>query len=607
MAAGEDGVWTLEVTLDRFRPEGIAADTTALVDELLLQLVYQLKTSDGGAITKTLEFAVAGEIEDGTAVVARLRFASPAERDQALAAITTSGAGCGIIATRSVRVAVPITGSPGRFRPVTRGLRQAVEPDPLFLNKEFHPYLYDGAAPRGGGPGLETKQLQHQGRFHNYWVDASDPAHVYYLPDAFRLARRDKPGPFTPLMTARVVPGATPDAEPMMAFEFVATPWIDAKRLDAARREFARALPSPPRADGADPPPRRGFGGLFGAVLGEVIAGGGGGGGGGADAVAGALGGLLGVSAEDERAARIRMEPLPAEKVSFWLALPGAAGGGLIERPAAQVDVRTAVIVAETLPMADFQAVYDALLGGAVAIMKGELRIELRPGTVERIPFDGRFDRMTGELMNAAITPGDKAGRFTIALTNAIESPLDVADVAASLFVGGMELGATETFETPLPKRLAPGEMLTMTIASKAPLPDGIAAEPLLDFAGVKVMPDSEAIWAAILDADTAAEARRIVRVKLFAGMFDAPSGAAADRAMAIIVQFEGGASVELTPEKPEGEVRLSAPVGDIVLKRAGAGGYRYKSQIIRRAARPIDAEWRSDSADLLIPLLPDG
>jgi len=596
MAAGEDGVWTLEVTLDRVRPDGIPDGTLELDHELLLQLVYRLTTSDGTAITKTLDFTEVGETEDGSAVVARLRFASPAERDQALAAITTSGAGCGLIATRSVRVAAPIAGSPGRFRPVTRGLRQAVEPDPLFLNPALHPYLHDGARPvgAGGGHGLETRQLQHGGRFHSYWVDATDPAHVYYLPDAFRLARREKPGPFTPLMTVRPVQGATPDAEPLMAFEFVATPWVDASRLEAARREFAKALPKPPRETEAPAPaPAGGLGGLLGAVLGDVI------------------GDLLGVNADDERAALIRMEPLPVEKASFWLALPGAGGGGLVERPAAQIDVRTAVIVSETLSMADFQAVYDALIGGAVAIMKGEVRVELRPGAFERLPFDGRFDRMNGELMDATIAPGDQSGGFTIVLTNLIESPVEVTAIKASLLARGVEADATAGFATPLPQRLAPGEALTMTVEPKkalpTPLPQGMTVEPLLDFAGVRVAPDSEAIWNAILDADTAVEAQRTIRVKLFAGMFDAPSGDAADRAMAVIVQFEGGPSVELTPDKPEGEARLSSPIGDIVLKRATAGGYRYKTQIIRRSSRPIDAEWRNDSADLLIPLLPEG
>ena len=97
------------------------------------------------------------------------------------------------------------------------------------------------------------------------------------------------------------------------------------------------------------------------------------------------------------------------------------------------------------------------------------------------------------------------------------------------------------------------------------------------------------------------------VRVKLFPGMFDAPSGNPADKAFAVIVQFDGGPSVELTPEKADAEVKLTSSVSDIVLRRASAGGYRYKCQIIRRSARLADSEWRSDTTDLLVPLLPAG
>lgn len=595
MAAGEDGVWTLEVALDRVRPDGLPAEATELDHELLLQLTYRLTTSDGSAISKLLDFTEVGETEDGGLVVARLRFASPAERDQALAAITTSGAGCGLIATRSVRVAVPIPGVPGRFRPVTRGLRQSVEPDPLFLNPALHPYLYNGAIPSGSGPGLETKQIRHGTRFHNYWVDATNPARVYYLPDAFRLARRESPGPFTPLITVRPVQGTTPDAEPLMALEFVATPWVDTARIESAKRELAKALPLPEGDALPFPVPRSSpFGGILGAVLGEVLS----------DA--------LGTASPDEkRIAQMQFEPLPVEKVSFWLALPRAGGGGLAERPGAQVDVRTAIIVAETLTLADFQAVYDALLGGTVAIMKGEVRVELRPGVFERMPFDGRFDQMNGELLAATVTPGAQLGNFSIQLTNAIESPLDITAIPASLLFDEVEGGADVFFDPPLPLRLAPGEALVATVMPKKPipgtLPEGRTIEPLLDFSGVRVVPDGEAIWNAIFANDTSVEARRTVRVKLFGGMFDAPSGDAADRALAIIIQFEGGASVELTPDNPEAEVHLSASLGDLVLGRADAGGYRYKTQIIRRASRPADAEWRSDNADLLIPLLPDG
>lgn len=556
MKKDEAGQASLVVTLDRLRPPGLPEDTQELDHEILLNLSYALTMSGGGSATKTLPFTEVGETDDGSQVIARMQFASPAERDQVLSAITTAGTGCGIVALRSVRVAAPIAGLAGRFRPVTRGLPQTVEPDPLFLLPSLHPYIHGGAAPvAGGAPGLVTRQLLHGGRFHKYWEDAANPARAFYLPDAFRLARRDKPAPFLPLMGVRLVPGATAEADPMVALDFVATPWIDVKRLEAARKELARSLP--PAADGTP--------------------------------------------AES----RLRLEPLPVSAASFWLALPGVAGGGLAERPGAQVDVGAAVIISETLSLGDFQTVFDALMGGALAIMRGEVRVDFGQGVTERIPFEARFDRMNGDLFEPEVAAGAAPGEFSVLLRNAIESPVRVDRLEASVLAGSDEVAASETFSSPLPVTLGPGESLSLVIAATGAVPDGAPVEPLLNVDGVEVLPNGETIWTAIFGDVAGTEARRTVRVKLFAGMFDGVSGRPEDKALAIIVQFEGGATVELTPDKMEGEARIAGSLADIVLRRGGSSAYRYKTQVIRRTTRLADADWRSDSSDLLIPLLP--
>lgn len=476
-----------------------------------------------------------------------------------LSAITTSGSGCGVVALRSVRVAAPIAGQAGRFRPVTRGLEQTVEPDPLFLHPALHPYIHGGAAPiSGGAPGLVTRQLLFAGRFHKYWEDAANPARVFYLPDAFRLARRDKPAPFLPLMGVRLVPGATADADPMVAFDFVATPWIDVKRLEAARKELAMGLPADPGGAPVE--------------------------------------------------SRLRLEPLPVQSASFWLALPGASGGGLAERPGAQVDVGAAVIVSETLSLSDFQTVFDALMGGALAIMRGEIRVDFGQGVTERIPFEARFDRMNGDVFEPEVTAGAAPGQFNVLLRNAIESPVRVDRLEASVLAGSEELAASGTLSTPLPVTLAPGESVSLAVAVTGAIPEAAAGgriEPLLDVGGVQPLPNGELIWMAIFGDSAGAEARRTVRVKLFAGMFDAVSGRPEDKALAILVQFEGGPTVELTPDRMEGEAKIPGSIADIVLRRGGSTVYRYKTQIIRRTTRLADPDWRSDSSDLLIPLLP--
>lgn len=615
IAAGADGQWALRAGLVRSRPPGVTPEAAAgeIDHEVMVQLRYQVLKSDGGTITKTLDFTEIGTTADGAAVIAQLRLATLAERDQVVSAITTANSACGIVVTRSVRVAVPVAGQVDRFRAVTRGLVQAVEPDPLFLNPALHHYLMDGVAvpTSGTGPGLVARQLQFEGSFHDYWEDAVDPACIYYLPDAFRLARRDSPAPFLPMMTVRVVPGATPEAEPLATLEFAATPWSNLRRLDAARREFAKKLPMQP---GDEAPktvvPELGgelggaLGGLLGGLLKKNKAAPG-------TPLGDALTDALGLQVEDARVGRVRMEPLPVEKAALWLALPGGAGGGLVERTGAQIDLRTAVVVSETMPLTEFQLIYDALMGGSVSLMRGELRVEPGGGVVKRIPFETRFDRMNGPMFETEVTAGGKPGQFSIRLTNGVESPVVVAGIDGSLLIDGHELPTTETVSQALPMTLAPGESMVVGLVPKralANLPGGPVAAPMLDFGKVTLQPDSAALWAAILDADTTAEARRRVRVKLFPGMFDDASGKPENRAFAVIVQFEGGQSLELTPDNPEGEVTLAGgSVTDLVLRRAGTGGYRYRCQVIRRSARISDAEWREDMTDLLIPLLPEG
>ncbi|HOZ31867.1 MAG TPA: hypothetical protein PLM52_03235 [Tabrizicola sp.] len=604
------GVWTLRVGLTRQRPAAVDATvTTELEHDLLVQLRYRVVTSDGGALTKTLEFTELGSDASGL-VVAGLPLATLGERDQVLAAITSAGSACGIVVTRSVRVAVPAAGQADRYRAVTRGLPQVAAPDPLFLAPALHPYVLGGLAAPTQGPGLVMRQVQFEGAFHDYWQDAVDPTCVYYLPDAFRLARRDSPAPFLPMLMVRIDPGATPEADPVATMELAATPWTNPARLDAARREFAKRLPAQPGDAPTPVVPELGgdLGGAVGGLLGDFLkknkaAPG--------TALGDMLTGALGLQVDDARVARMRLEPLPVDSAALWLALPGAAGGGLTERPAAQVDLRTAVILSEVMPLTAFQQVYDALMGGAVSLMRGEVRVTPGGGAPKRIPVELRFDRMNGAMFETTVTTGTEPGHFTIRLVNAVECPVTISGIEGSLLVGGHELPTTESASRALPVTLAPGEDYTVFLVPKRPLatlPGGPKIEPMLDFSRVRLEPDAAALWAAVLDADTTAEARRRVRVKLFPGMFDAPDGKPENRAFAVIVSFENGPSLELTPEASEGEVVLpGGSVTDLVLRRAGTGGYRYKCMVIRRSARITDPDWRSDASDILVPLLPEG
>ncbi|MBC4018134.1 hypothetical protein H7965_22840 [Siccirubricoccus deserti] len=547
-----DGAPILTLRLEKQRAPQIPAGTATaeLPHEILLRLTYRLVLAGGGGATKELAFQEIGETADGLSLVATLRFSGPAERDQALAAVTNLEGGAGLLITRSVRVAIPVVGSPNRFRPVTRALEQVAEPNPFFFNPDLNRDLFEGPRPGAGQLGLSPHQVAQGDRFHTYWQDTARPNTAYYLPNAFRLARRGKPAPFLPVVATRLAPGATGPENAAMVLEFVATPFTDPDRLAAARQALAaKLLPA-------------------------------------------------GASPDD-----IVFEPLQVEKASLWMALPGAVG--FTERPGALIDLRSGLTHVETLPLPAFQAVYDALMGGSVALMRGEVRVDLGSGVTDRIPFEARFDTMNGNLVEVQAAPGLAPGSFALTLTNAIESPLTVASLGGLLRAAGQDVAATiGEFSQPLPAELAPGASLSCVLTPAAPAP--AEAQPVLDLDGLRVRPDAAGLWEVILDTTTPNEISRTIRVKLFPAMFEAPDGNAAEPALAVLVQFERGTTLELTPEKPEAELRLPIPIGSIVLRSAaGPSGYRYRCSVIRRSSRATDSEWREDSSDLLVPLLP--
>ena len=388
-----EGDWVLRATLEKAPPPGVPAGATELTHEILLQLVYPITLAGGGSTVKELPFQEVTESADQRSITAVLRFASPAERDQALSAITQQMGGAGLKVTRSVRVATPLgAATPQQFRPVTRGLPQFADPNPLSLNLSLHHYLFEGQAPSGATPGLVAHQVQWGGRYYPYWQDAVRPELFYYLPDAFRLARRGKPAPYLPMMSIRVESGGGPDAA-TITLEFVATPFIDPFRIEDARKQLAKHLSakSPPAIPAGSPKQPGGLAGQLGGLIGRAIGG----------ETGKRVGETLGAVAQGAIASQggpenaIVFEPMPVKKAALWLAVTGV---GLTEQPGAQIEARAAIYHSLSMPIAQFQAVFDALMGGSVTLMRGELRLDLGTAMSEIVPLELRFDRMSGEL-----------------------------------------------------------------------------------------------------------------------------------------------------------------------------------------------------------------
>lgn len=617
------GDWVLRVQLEKFRAPEIpaATQTVELAHDLLLRLTYVLTLAGGGTTTKELPFQDVGATETGTAVVATLRFATPAERDQSLSAITTAGGAAGIQVARAVQVAVPAgadaAGGTPLFRRVARGVNMVAEPNPLFLNLELNRYLYDGESPAGGGPGLTAFQLSWNDRFFTYWQDSARPQLFYYLPDAFRLARRTT-APLYPMLAIRLAGAGAKPEDTQISLEMVATPWVDSARLAAARRELAKRVPLPSSGPPAKPPASTqggGLGGLLGGLIGGAI-----GGKGGAtigSQIGTAVGTSIGTasspaglpaSGESAAAAALQFEPLIVAKAALWMALPGAGGaaGGMVERPGAQVDIRAALVDAETFALPQFQAVWDALFGASLSLMRGEVRIDLGGGAREVVPVSARIDETVGDVFQISTSPGAAPGTLQLTLANAIESAAALRRLGAKLRRGTAIASATvdgKVFDPPMEVEQNASASFTLEPAKALPGEGGVQA--ILDIDARAAKADPAKVWAALLDPSTPAEYVRTIDVQAVPTMFDPPAGKPDDQVQAILVQFENGNTVQLAPGKLEAQAAVRVPVSDLVLRKSGVATYRYRCQVVRRSGRLADQDWRTDSFDILIPTLP--
>jgi hypothetical protein len=124
--------------------------------------------------------------------------------------------------------------------------------------------------------------------------------------------------------------------------------------------------------------------------------------------------------------------------------------------------------------------------------------------------------------------------------------------------------------------------------------------EVTFDLSGVTVNADAEAVWNAILDRSTT-EYYRLVTVRALPSLFQAPATGSADTKIdAILVEFESGATGELTADTSSAQVRVDYPVDDVVLGRPVDNAYRYTVTVMRHnGVQERDPQPREQHASL--------
>lgn len=123
------------------------------------------------------------------------------------------------------------------YEEVTRNVEAQ---EALFFNPGLHSYIFQGFTQSTSTRlGLIARQANFNGRWHGYFQDEVQPHRFYYLPDAFKLARRPD-GNRTPLLRLELL--AT--APEQYRLTYVAMPAFDWDRLEAAEIELQRHIPA---------------------------------------------------------------------------------------------------------------------------------------------------------------------------------------------------------------------------------------------------------------------------------------------------------------------------------------------------------------------------
>lgn len=595
--------WTLVIRLSKSAPPSLgdaARAASEIKHSVAIFLRYNLVVAGASAAISEEPFDELST--DSNLVSATMRLPTLAQRDAVVRALSESGSGAQLVVRRSVDVAIPVPPAPAvpprpaspatrpvpmkvglplravmadavvradiatatataaapraapLFRQVTRVLDCIAEPANFTFPPTLHPYIYgDLGVPGGASQALIRQGVTWHGEDQSYYQHPYDTWLFYYLPDSFKLVRRSG-APRDPLMQLSFLPA--PAGTAVNAFEqshavldYVAAPVVDTGRLADAALQLKHFM-SNPLPQGVDGP---------------------------------------------------RFVPLviASERLKLRLRLPGASG--FTERANANVNLRSGIKDTIDLPLSEFQSVFDSLFGAGLTLFTGDVVFDLGDGTGagagagESIPFTARLEDMSGDVVDFTATPEGEGLR--VILRNAVESPVSIAQLVATLQRGSQSVPAIITGSDPaIPVKLAPGATFGVLLTPAAPLAGDSPLTAVFDLSSVTVAPDREAIYGEILDPATPTGFSRTIHVVTGEERFKTGEMAR------IVVEFEDGATVDLHPGHIEGDAEVQRPIADFVLRRASTGSYRYRLQTLpANGAAPTVGEWREASSDIVL------
>ncbi len=437
------------------------------------------------------------------------------------------------------------------YRKTSRTISQKLN---FWLLRDLHADLLDavgGEVPAGGS--FRIERVEFEERVHSYFIDPNDRDRVHFLPDSFRLQRKNDV-PRTPLMLVRSVPATEEGGETQFELEFIATPHIDEDRLLAASDE-------------------------------------------------------LGFTDTDGERHEFEFVPLSVSGAELRLALPSSSGGGFEVIANAQVDLQSGVSVRLQLAETDFLSIFNALRGeGSHIVMNGEVKLDLGGPAPETIPVELRLDSMNGEALELDLLQPLNARSVNISLLNVIESPLRIEGLRPVAVVGEDTIPLNITKKQPdFGQVIQPGSDFRMRVEAAADLPEDGSFHVLYEDMDIEIDTDHEAVFDAVFDESSSVALEQEIEVATFAPFFTNSGDHENGALIAFFIEFQDGDDVTLEATQLKSETSIELPLADIVFRKESEGEYTYRISEIRERGMVGPTAWKTSTSSTLnvLPIQP--
>jgi hypothetical protein len=549
--------------------------------------------------TQTWDFPSA--IVDSTSVTLTMPISDTGTLGFIRGAMTDLSVNTVLIVRRSPSLAlpVPVTPTPGQPPPPQLYRQSPIAIDssiPFWFDKEINQSVFANLGAVGGGAAqLISKAVQYPAdgtKSYPYWQDPQQPEQIYYLPDAYKIARLAT-SPHTPSMSVTTL-GSDPETL-NVTLTFLAVPVTDPGRIAAAVGPAKAAFGLPPSATPSF----------------TILA-------------------------------------AAATAIQLQLSLPApdpSAGSSVVTVNNLVPNTATGIQGSITMGLLQFQQVYlgifsevPSLLSGLVTVTEGDAKVD--------VPFSGQASDFTGDIFDVSVSYDSSTQQVTVVATNAIESPIKVSALPMTLLLSGDSVPFTVSSISPaLPVALAPAPVAGSAAATSSsgagtPLPPSAvtavlqlaAAQPLdstytvqLDLTHVEVDPNSVAIWQAIV-ANQVVPVQRPMLVKLVAEVFQpqsanvasaSSSSASAGQATsvateplnAVQVVFQNGQTVTFDPSMQltgdfytVSNFSLNVDMKDYILGLGSNSSYTYRvDQHFLHSTQ--QGPWKTRSGDLIVEM----